>query len=115
MNRYRIIYFVPCLTLEWRVPIAVIVDSPDHGIGLLDAGVPPAAAVGGDYRQAVCRLVLDIITNGRRDEPRAFDYLPRAVNKLAVLGEPGEVPPVVNPLEWLRTYVLPEFPGMIGR
>lgn len=102
MSAFRTIYFRPRLALDWRIPIAALVRTPD-GVTSVSAGLlPDSRCLGGVATHGVMRYGIDVLTDCQK-----WDRLPISMGPHFELGEEVTIPSVEDPAEWVRCAVLP--------
>lgn len=104
MTRYRLVHFVTDALREARVPLGALVEGPDGVRVVLDPQVPPVCLLGGADRVPIWRCLQQLLAGVDR-----FDELPRAMNLLAALGEPRDLPDA-DPIGWLEAALFPPPP-----
>jgi hypothetical protein len=103
-GEYRVIHFVPDPFIGSRIPIAAAVKVGDRLEIATCRHLPADSCVGGKQSGEVLRVILACL-----DQMRDFKELPVATGPHAVADIVRKLPAgVENPLQWVRSHVLPQ-------
>jgi hypothetical protein len=103
MTAFRTIYFRPRLALDWKIPVAALVKTP-QGMSRLQAEVIPDPRCLGSVASH-CVLKFGLAKVASTDN---WHELPPSVGPHFELGEPRPLPDVADPLDWVKRKTLPD-------
>lgn len=100
---FRTVYFRPRLALDWKIPVAVLVKTP-QGLTRLQADViPDPRCLGSVASHCVLKFGLDKVAT-----TNDWHELPPSVGPHFELGEPRPMPDVADPIAWVKSRALPD-------
>jgi hypothetical protein len=103
MRTFRTVYFRPRLALDWKIPVAALVKTP-QGLTQLQADViPDPRCLGSVASHCVLKFGLDKVAS-----TNDWHQLPPSVGPHFELGEPRPMPDVPDPIAWVKSKTLPD-------